>query len=53
MEKLFLLSVVVAVIAVPTLAARERGTRRGAQKAFALLSVFVGLYWAGLWWMGG
>lgn len=53
MEKLFLLSVVVAVIAVPTLAARQRGTRRGVHSAVLMLSAFVGVYWLVIRWLGG
>jgi hypothetical protein len=48
MPKLFLLSVLVATIAVPTWAARDASARRGLTRALALLAVVVVVYWLGV-----
>jgi hypothetical protein len=48
MTKLFLLSVLVAMIAVPTFAARGAGARRGLGRALWLLAVIVFGYWLGV-----
>jgi len=53
MAKLFLLSVMIAVIALPARAARSANPRLGFRKALIHASVFFAFYVAGLIWVNG
>lgn len=48
MGKLVLLSVLVAVVLLPTLAARDGNARRGLRRAVAALIAFAVFYWVGV-----
>lgn len=48
MTKVFLLSLLVATIAVPTLAARDRSAVRGLKKALLGVAIIGLLYWWGV-----
>jgi hypothetical protein len=48
MIKAFLLSVLVASVAVPTLAARSAAVRRGVGWVLLAMATFVAVYWLGV-----
>jgi len=53
MAKLFLLSVIIAIIALPARAARSANPRLGFRKALIHVSVFFAFYLVGLLWVYG
>ncbi len=53
MAKLFLLSVMIAIVALPARAARSANPRLGFRKALIHVSVFFAFYVAGLLWVNG
>jgi hypothetical protein len=53
MAKLFLLSIVIATIALPAQAARQKNSRRGLRRALAYVAVFNAFYLFGLLFLMG
>ena len=53
MAKLFLLSIIIAIITLPARAARSANARLGFRKALIHVSVFFAFYVVGLLWVNG